>query len=501
MPQHRSSRRSSLRAISGVHAAEDPPPSSAAGQDSRTGLGSNLPLRSGCMFRRGRAELEPLLASSTPVSTPAEVRAMYVQLGGGHDVETACRLLRPIHEKTKPGAPDAELTRLFAAISRWALAALEDASLVEPLWVPGSGPKQRSFTAAQCRGIMANVVLLNVQDPAAELKPQYKADGLRLDRRMLNSGDVGAHKMACLLQYLRSSLASEGTADDTREIVFERRTGVALDEFKASVLAAGPVPVPRVQLHEGGMEAVAADAFVNFANPIFGYGEFIASCTQEEIIQVCCPEFCVGMTFIGAMHDTEVVVVHGCRRYSAYRGYLFNFEYAGPWEGPSDVQVILTMDACTDSHFSERSVLRDIQKAALCFRGSGTVSTGRWGCGVFGGTPAHKFVQQLVGVIVGGGCHTVQFSTFGTPDGCDTVFAALSRLLPKQSSEGAGVDQHGKHVIRPGELLGHLLECCGSQPHEFVPRFLRTIRGAIDSGSRPAPPSSSGVHVDLDSTL
>jgi hypothetical protein len=438
------------------------------------------------MFRRGRAELEPLLAWSSPVSTPAEVRALYARLGGGHDVEAACRLLRPVHEATNPGAPDSELTRLFAAISRWALAALEDASLAEPLWVPGAGPRRRSFTAAQCRGIMANVVLLNCTDCAAELKPQYKADGLRLDRRMLNSGDVGAHKMACLLQYLRSSLASEGTADDAREIVFERRTGVALDKFKASVMAAAPVPLPRVQLHEGGMEAVAADAFVNFANPIYGYGEFIASCTQEEIMQVCCPEFCVGMTFIGAMNDAEVVVVHGCRRYSAYRGYMYRFEYAGPWEGPSDVQAILTMDACTASHFSERSVLRDIQKAAMCFRGSGTVSTGRWGCGVFGGTPAHKFVQQLVGAMVGGGCDTVQFSTFGTPDGCDTLLAALSRLLPQPGSGGGGVDQQGKRAIRPGELLGHLLECCGSQPHEFVSRFVRAIDRAQANSARVA---------------
>ena len=70
------------------------------------------------------------------------------------------------------------------------------------------------------------------------------------------------------------------------------------------------------------MEAPAADAFVNFANKNFGYGCFIPSCTQEEILQVCCPEFNVGMLLLGVMTDGEVVNVRGCRRYSRYSGYL-----------------------------------------------------------------------------------------------------------------------------------------------------------------------------------
>ena len=79
----------------------------------------------------------------------------------------------------------------------------------------------------------------------------------------------------------------------------------------------------RVALHDAAMEAIPdATGFVNFANAIFGYGEFIASCTQEEIIQVCCPEFNVGMLLLGVMADGEVVNVRGCRRYSRYSGYL-----------------------------------------------------------------------------------------------------------------------------------------------------------------------------------
>lgn len=61
-------------------------------------------------------------------------------------------------------------------------------------------------------------------------------------------------------------------------------------------------PLPH-RLHDAGMEAPAhAAAFVNFANAQFGYGKFIESCTQEEILQQCCPEFNVGMLFIGTGH-------------------------------------------------------------------------------------------------------------------------------------------------------------------------------------------------------
>ena len=64
-------------------------------------------------------------------------------------------------------------------------------------------------------------------------------------------------------------------------------------------------------------------------------------------------------------------------------------------------------------------MLRDVQKAALAFAGQPVVSTGRWGCGVFGGTPAHKFVQQLVAAMLSGS--QIHFSTFGTPVSAVTI--------------------------------------------------------------------------------
>ena len=220
-------------------------------------------------------------------------------------------------------------------------------------------------------------------------------------------------------------------------------------------------------------------------------GEFIPSCTQEEILQICCPEFNVGMLFVGSMEPHEVVIAHGCRRYARYTGYLDRYAYAGPWEagpataadpatggggaggGAGTVQSILTMDACTSGHFTEHSVLRDVQKATLCFEGVGRVSSGRWGCGIFGGTPAHKFAQQLAAaalagqlqpqppqLVESGSAVRMQFSTFGDLAGCDRVLAAVANWEGREGRPTSGT-----------QLLNVLLACCGCAPRAFVQRF------------------------------
>jgi poly(ADP-ribose) glycohydrolase len=128
------------------------------------------------------------------------------------------------------------------------------------------------------------------------------------------------------------------------------------------------------------------------------------------------------------MMDHEVVNVSGVRRFSAYTGYGPKFEFQGAWNGSPVSQTILTMDATTRRHFTEDVVLRDIRKAYLCFQGCRRVSTGRWGCGAFRGTPPHKFAQQLVAATLAG-CE-LDFSTFGTLDGCDEILEAAEAKRP-----------------------------------------------------------------------
>merc|ERR1711972_208145 len=127
------------------------------------------------------------------------------------------------------------------------------------------------------------------------------------------------------------------------------------DDFKWFVLTTGTATIcnaTNFQLHESPMEAVDdADAFVNFANANFGYGHFISSCTQEEIMQVCCPEFNVAMLHQGYMADQEVIIAKDVRRFSNYTGYGNGFQFEGAFHGLHNIQTILTMDATTNRHF------------------------------------------------------------------------------------------------------------------------------------------------------
>ena len=334
--------------------------------------------------------------------------------------------------------------RLFASVCAWALEAVQDPALQEmaPL-VPG---ESRSFTARQCCGILANAMLGNVLDLMAEHK--HNQGGLSFVRHLRFDNGVYVHKTASLLVYFEARRQADG-ADDTREVRIDYLACPTDDDFEAAVrersdviLAGGGQPGDTgttCTLHADAMEAVCADGFVNFANSNFGYGCFIPSCTQEEILQMSCPEFNVGMLLIGTMRDDEVVNVRGCRRYSQYTGYLDSYECVGAWPDRT-IATILTLDACTHAHFSRAALLRDVRKAYTSYAalaaatggggevGAGdaaVVSTGRWGCGVFGGLPTHKFLQQLVAARLAG--VRLEFSTFGQPDGCDDLLDSVSQ--------------------------------------------------------------------------
>ena len=124
---------------------------------------------------------------------------------------------------------------------------------------------------------------------------------------------------------------------DGRVVTFELRRAARGDALAVRLAARDDAPLlpPSTDdgdalavLHAGRMEEPPRDAgaFVNFANRQFGYGRFIPSATQEEILQSACPEFNVGMTVLAAMRDEEVAVVRGARRFVDYRGYLGSFE-------------------------------------------------------------------------------------------------------------------------------------------------------------------------------
>jgi len=305
----------------------------------------------------------------------------------------------------------------------------------------------------------------------------YKAHrgGLDFRRLFTDRNRIGAQKLACLLLYFDAT-----TDDDGRTIKFEHLRCPPAAAFASRAAACKDALSERSEtwLHSQPMEVPAATAFVNFANADFGYGSFIPSCTQEEILQVCCPEMNVGLLILGSVRDDEVVLVHNCRRFAAYEGYAHTFRCTGAVT-IGVVQHIICADARTGFHFSPSSVLCDTRKMYTAFAAlprTGTdrpvVSTGRWGCGVFGGMPAHKLLQQVCAAGLAG--VDLRFSTFGSSDACDEAlnFVHRERLT----------------VSQIWDILGSK-----SSRAEFAAALQLSVGGDVPSGTQGALSMQSGL--------
>lgn len=339
---------------------------------------------------------------------------------------------------------------LFAKVREWALGYLDFPVPWRRTEPPG--PDQGDsieYTAAQCRGLLANAFLGNVLDPMAEFKGSV--GGLDFLAHYLDGArdEVGVQKTTALLMYFERGMELAGTEDDNRRVTFVHQRGPSDEAFSKLLSDKADLPAvgggddgAPVRLHSEVMEAPEdATAFVNFANAFYGVGCFISCCTQEEILQMACPEMNAGMLHIGRMRDDEVVVARNCRRFIEYRGYGDTFQVARRWARDAVVDV-LAMDAVFNRHYRTENQLRDVKKAYTAFAvhrgpagcspprqllpaGAAVVSSGRWGCGCFGGVPAHKLAQQIIAARLAG--VVLLFSTFGTPDGCDVVVRALEQ--------------------------------------------------------------------------
>ncbi|MBX9636681.1 MAG: hypothetical protein K2Q45_03930 [Nitrosomonas sp.] len=148
-----------------------------------------------------------------------------------------------------------------------------------------------------------------------------------------------------------------------------------------------------VVIHMDKMEEVGNCAFVDFANRNLHIGQIIPSLTQEEILFSTCSECFVAILFVEELLDEECVIFENVWRHSSYTGYAQWFK----WKGPENlITEILAIDATMHDQYS--LVERDMNKAYLAFSEakSNIISTGKWGCGVFGGDTTLKFLQQII---------------------------------------------------------------------------------------------------------
>lgn len=159
----------------------------------------------------------------------------------------------------------------------------------------------------------------------------------------------------------------------------------------------------------------------------------------------CCPEAFLSILVCETLQDDEIVILRGCKRFVDYTGYLDSFAYQGPFHelNPSHIQEILVMDACFNGQFMRVNVDRDLGKAWAAFEKSKNeiIVTGNWGCGIFGGDPIFKFLQQMCAVmILGDRFKRLDYSVYGNENLANKL-RKISEDLEKNEKNVADIYQ------------------------------------------------------------
>ena len=161
---------------------------------------------------------------------------------------------------------------------------------------------------------------------------------------------------------------------------------------------------------------------VDFANQYIGGGTLEGGNVQEEILFAIEPEATVAMLFMEVMKNNDAIRIDNTIQYSSYVGYGSNFKFLNPAFDTKDMtkikkSKIIAIDASVKYllNYNINYIQRDIHKAYVGFdlvnynykdkndendiqknEESKTISTGNWGCGVFGGSHELKFLQQWI---------------------------------------------------------------------------------------------------------
>jgi poly(ADP-ribose) glycohydrolase len=187
------------------------------------------------------------------------------------------------------------------------------------------------------------------------------------------------------------------------------------------------IDVSRVSLHLGSMEDIGG-AFVDFANRNLHIGKIIPSLTQEEVLFSMCSECFISLLIVEELLDDECIVFKNIWRHSTYSGYAESLK----WTGHANLLTeIIAIDAVMHNQFTLTD--RDMQKAYLGFSNADLpcISTGKWGCGVFGGDTTLKFLQQIMASQLAGK-KAIWYSAFRNPKEYDEYHNLLSILELKK---------------------------------------------------------------------
>ncbi len=201
---------------------------------------------------------------------------------------------------------------------------------------------------------------------------------------------------------------------------------------------------------EGKIEDSPEAIQVDFADPYIG-GGVDATGDQEQILFVIYPEVHVSYLVCECMGANEAILVSGFQRFGDYTGYGSKLKCAGYHADPLASKLdghnriprhMLAIDAepsYGSLELEDKMLMRDLSKAYIGFTGDRSVapdeklaiSTGKWGCGAFGGSPQVKFVLQWLAASERG--RDMLFYSFG-----DKAYKELEEVMAKWAKRTVG---------------------------------------------------------------
>ena len=211
-----------------------------------------------------------------------------------------------------------------------------------------------------------------------------------------NPSKINVQKLYCLFNYFFNAATQKSFGGEivySRSVEFQSRF---LDEWTNSRRVLQDFEIDTTGKIENNTSNNTLE--VDFANKFIGGGALDTGAVQEEIRFFISPECIPSMLFFENFEDNEVGYIKGTEKVNWCEGYSINFEFRGDFKAVAKDN-ILVMDAIKfnglGEQFTERNILREVNKAFLGFSGGGQkIITGKWGCGAFKGDPQLKFLIQ-----------------------------------------------------------------------------------------------------------
>ncbi|CAK76561.1 unnamed protein product (macronuclear) [Paramecium tetraurelia] len=205
-------------------------------------------------------------------------------------------------------------------------------------------------------------------------------------------------KLKCLINYFNQCVDSPEYFN-LPEIVYQRNSLVDVPNWINSQL-----PLSDFKFEKKKNEDHLNCGIVDFSDRYFG-GKVAAGrgCVQEEVLLLINPEAIIASLFTSQLGDKESLIISGILQFNQYRGYEDSFVCI-PAKYQNKGQTLIAIDAIYFAtkpqgyQFTQEAIFRELNKSFSGFQGSQQqiISTGKWGCGIYGGDKQLKTLIQWI---------------------------------------------------------------------------------------------------------